>query len=379
MNKLPKTHKHKKYKLKTKQDIKRARPTGLAQNQNKHNHNKPQNINTKKNILNKPIIKNLMLTSHSINLPNNKKNATHTNNNKTVTKQILQKIHIYEARPNSLAPYQTKQTYNKHSKYNPKINKIKRQNSVHKKQQHSKPTTSQAFSLRSILLLSGDIETNPGPMPNILQTHPSTHKNRCKMYFIECTIKLLPEYQHLATQFSPILNLAHPKHQDTIIDYPHLSKYIYNNLHHPPPRILYALITTISPVIETCNHLLTQTPTPDWTTIILEKMATLQNPPERHIITTHPYTQFINTNQNIINPSNTIHKELYNFIRQTNGPLNIQLITNQFPFLPEKLLTEALKYKEPLHEYSHPPLLPTLPTPRPQENQITNPNTHLIT
>jgi hypothetical protein len=97
-------------------------------------------------------------------------------------------------------------------------------------------------------------------MPNILQTHPSTHRNKCKIYFIECTIKLQPEYQHLAKQFSPIIKLTHPKHQDTITAYPYLSRYIYRNQHHPPPHILYALITTISPIIETCNHLLIQTP-----------------------------------------------------------------------------------------------------------------------
>ncbi len=66
--------------------------------------------------------------------------------------------------------------------------------------------------LHLLLLLCGDIETNPGPMPYILKTHPPPHKNRCKMYFIACTIKLHPEYQHLEKQFSPIINLTHPNH-----------------------------------------------------------------------------------------------------------------------------------------------------------------------
>jgi hypothetical protein len=202
-------------------------------------------------------------------------------------------------------------------------------------------------------------------MPNILLKHPSTHKNRCKKYFIECTIKLQPEYQHLAKKFSPIINLTHPMHHDTIIDYPYLSRYIYKNQHHPPPRILYALITTISPVIETCNHILIQTPEPDWTTIILERMASLQNPPERHITSTHPYTHFLQTNQNIINPPNTIHKELYTFIQQSNRPLTLQMLTDKFPFLPAKLLSESLKCKEPIHEYFHPPPPPNIPTSKP--------------
>ena len=202
----------------------------------------------------------------------------------------------------------------------------------------------QTFSLHLLLLISGDIETNPGPMPNVLQTHPSTHRNRGKMYFIECTIKLKPEYQHLAQQFSSIIKRTHPEHQDIIIKYPHLARFMYINQHHPPPRISYAIITTISLVIETCNHILMENPEPEWTTTVLERMTILQNPPERHITNTHPYTKFLQTNQDIINPPNTIHKELYTFIKQSNEPLTIQLMTDKFLFLPEKLLTESLKY-----------------------------------
>ena len=177
--------------------------------------------------------------------------------------------------------------------------------------------------LHLLLILSGDIETNPGPMPNVLQFYPPSHKNRCKRYFIECTIKLQPEYQHLPKQFFPIINITYPNHQDTTTVYPHLSRYIYQNQHHPPPRILYALITTISPVIKTCNHILIQTLGPDWTTKVLEQMASLQNPPERHINTPHPYTQFLQTNQDIINPPNNINKKLYNFINQNTKPLTL--------------------------------------------------------
>ncbi len=187
-------------------------------------------------------------------------------------------------------------------------------------------------------MLSGDIEPNPGPMPNLLQKHPNPHKNRCKIYFIPCTIKLQPEYQHIAKQFSPSINITHPNHNNTTTNYPHLSNYICQNIHHPPPRILYALITTLSPSIETCNILLAQTPTPDWTTLLLEQMATLQNPPERHIQNTHPYTLFTQTNQKLINPPNSIHKEIYEFIETQNQNINLETLTNKFPFLPEKLL-----------------------------------------
>ena len=48
------------------------------------------------------------------------------------------------------------------------------------------------------LLQYGDTEPNPGPMPNVLHRHPTTHKRIANTYFISNTIKLHPEYQHLA-------------------------------------------------------------------------------------------------------------------------------------------------------------------------------------
>ena len=42
-------------------------------------------------------------------------------------------------------------------------------NTIHKKQQQqNKNLTNQTLFLQLLLLRSGDIETNPGPMPNIL-------------------------------------------------------------------------------------------------------------------------------------------------------------------------------------------------------------------
>ena len=261
-------------KTKNPKHLKRARPPGLAQN-------------SKKN---------------KTNIIQNHYNITHTNK------------HSHKPKIKNL-PHKTKLKSTK----NKKRIKTRNKNIKAKKQN---PTKNLTLSFKLLLIRGGDIETNPGPMPNILHAHPPAHKNRSKIYFTECTIKLKPEYYHLAKQFSPNINPTHPEHPSTITKYPHLARYIQQNQHHPPPCILYALITTISPIIETCNHLLIQTPEPDCTTTILERMALLQNPPERHILTTHPYTQFIQTNQNIINPPATIHKDIYNFIKQ-NEPLNI--------------------------------------------------------
>ena len=142
------------------------------------------------------------------------------------------------------------------------------------------------------LLKSGDIETNLGPMPNILEAHPPPHRRRYKTYFIECTIKLQPEYQHIAKTFSPVLKNDHLNHINASRNFPYLTRYLILNRHHPKARILFALITTISPNINSCEHQLILIPNPDWTSILLEKMTTLRNPPERHINTPHPYTQF---------------------------------------------------------------------------------------
>jgi len=181
------------------------------------------------------------------------------------------------------------------------------------------------------------------------------------MYFIPCIIKLQPEYQHLAKQFASTINITHHQHNTSTTDYPHLSRYIHQNQHHPPPRLLFALIITISPKLKICNQLLIQTPIPDWTTLLLGKMALLQNPPERHITTPHPYTQFKNINQDIIKSPNCMYIEFYDFIKQTEEPPNLQIMKDKFPYLPENLLIETLKCNDTLEEYSHPLPLPNMP------------------
>ena len=46
------------------------------------------------------------------------------------------------------------------------------------------------FLNKLILLKCGDIEPNPGTMPNILHTHHATYIKRANIYFIPNTIKL---------------------------------------------------------------------------------------------------------------------------------------------------------------------------------------------
>ena len=233
------------------------------------------------------------------------------------------------------------------------------------------------------LLQCGDIEPNPGPMPDILRTHPAAHKKRAKTYFIPNTIKLQPEYQHIASTFAPILRHNHPLYNQTTITYPHLHQYIQTQNHSPPTHVLYALIITINPSIATCNNILAQPRTHHfndiWTNTLIIRLSNLTNPPERHILTQHPYTKFIENNQGLIHPKNSIHTDLYKYIHNHETPPTPITLQIQFPFLSVKLVTESLRCLENINEYSHPPPLPNIPTPTPRTNTNTDHETNIIT
>ena len=239
------------------------------------------------------------------------------------------------------------------------------------------------FINKLTLLQCGDIEPNPGPMPNILQTHPASHRKRAKTYFIPNTIKLQPEYQHIASTFAPILSHNHPLHNQTIITYSHVHQYIQTQNYSPPTHILYALIITINPSINTCNNILAQPHiyhfNDIWTNTLIIRLANLTNPPERHILTQHPYTMFIENNQDIIHPKNSIHTDLYKYIHNQENPPTPITLQNKFPFLPAKLITESLRCLENINEYSHPPPLPDTSTPIPRTTTNTNHETNIIT
>ena len=216
------------------------------------------------------------------------------------------------------------------------------------------------FINKQMLLKCGDIETNPRPMPNILKIHPPSHKKRCKTYFIPCTIKLQPEYQHIAKTFFSILKINHLSHINAIRNFPRLAQHLDQIKEHPNPKVLFALITTINPDINACEHQLNRNPNFVWTITLLERMNNLNNPPERHIATLHPYTKFIQDNQSLINPPNTIHKEVYNYIHLTRESLSLQKLNNKFSFLLNNLLKETLNFFEPITYYIHPPPLPII-------------------
>ena len=78
-----------------------------------------------------------------------------------------------------------------------------------------------------------------------------------------------------------------------------------------------------------------------------------------------------------MSPSNTIHKQLYDFIHHHPRPLSFTNLKNKFPFLPTSLLTQALQCHKPIPTYHHPPLptlsppsIPHNPTPTMHPSQI---------
>ena len=298
-----------------------------------------------------------------------RKTTNHTSKNNTntyfTTQPLTFKIH---ALPNLYST--TKFTFTKYLKLNKQKPKIIQTHGYY-------------FINKLTLLQCGDIEPNPGPMPNILRTHPTAHKKRAKKYFIPNTIKLQPEYQHIASTFAPILKTNHPLHQQTNTKYPYLQQYITTHSHSPQPHILYALIITIHPSITICNNTLAQPHTYDfndiWTNTLIIRLANLNNPPERHILTPHPYTTFIENNQDIINPKNSIHTELYKSIHNQETPPTPNTLQRKFPFLPDKLITESLRCLENINEYSHPPPLPNIPIHTPSTITSTNHETNIIT
>ena len=250
-------------------------------------------------------------------------------------------------------------------------------------QQTTKQYQGYQYMNKLALLQCGDIEPNPGPMPDILRSHPTKHRQMAKTYFIPNTIKLHPEYQHLAQSFAPILKPNHESHQQSILTFSHLHQYIQTLNHPPPPHILYAVITTIDPSIHNCNNILAQPNAHhfniEWTNTLINKLANLNNPPERHILTPHPYTKFITTHQDIIHPQNTIHEELYTFIHSHETPPHPTIIQRKFPSLPITLISESLRCFENINEYSHPPPLPNIPTQTTRTNINTNQETNIIT
>ena len=114
--------------------------------------------------------------------------------------------------------------------------------------------------------------------------------------------------------------------------FPNLSLYIIQNQQFLAPNILFALITTLSPDINTCEHLI-QNFNPNSSSI----------PPKIQIHIIHSETQLMQDNHNLINSPLTLHKSIYEIIHQNLDPPNPQALKDKYPYLPKNFLKETLR------------------------------------
>jgi hypothetical protein len=184
---------------------------------------------------------------------------------------------------------------------------------------HPSHSTIQKISLTSLLLRYGNIEPNPGPCPHLIINLPPDYNTRSSSYFLPKTIKLKPEYQHIAQNFAPHLLNTHPIYPQKTLSHPHLYHFIQTNNSHPSPRILYTIILAMSASPDTCESKLQYLPNPPFVQIILTHLSQLSIPRETHLTTPHPFDLFQQANADIMYPSNTIHMQLYDLYTNILG------------------------------------------------------------
>jgi hypothetical protein len=100
---------------------------------------------------------------------------------------------------------------------------------------------------------------------------------------------------------------------------------------------------------------------------------------EQLTFTTHPYNQFLIDNQELISLPKTIHRKLYEYITQNLSQVTFETTKTNFSFLPDTLITKALKCTLPLEGYRHPPQNTVHPNIRHNNLEYTNHATYLTT
>jgi hypothetical protein len=184
---------------------------------------------------------------------------------------------------------------------------------------HPSHSTIQKISLTSLLLRCGDIEPNPGPCPHLIINLPPDYNTRSSSYFLPKTIKLKPEYQHIAQNFAPHFLNTHPIHPQKTLSHPYLHHFIQTHNSHPSPRIFYTLILAMSLSPDRCELKLQYLPNLPFVQIILTHLSQLPIPPETHLTIPHPFDLFQQANADIMYPSNTIHMQLYDLYTNILG------------------------------------------------------------
>jgi hypothetical protein len=224
------------------------------------------------------------------------------------------------------------------------------------------------FHNKKILLKCGDIESNPGPRPILLLNHPQVHREKQKTYFFNKTIQIKPEYNHILELFKPYLN-----HTQTTNTNPHLTQFCRNNNHCLESYLFYAILITLAPTPTQFNQLIAKNST-QWTTNLIKILIECPNPLPTD---QHKLLKFHSENPHFTKPLESIQKELYSFI--TTEQPNLAAIQHKFPYLPEKMILEALKCLQPIPSFTDPNPIQNHPPINPQYIPYTNPTTKMLT
>jgi hypothetical protein len=223
------------------------------------------------------------------------------------------------------------------------------------------------FYNKKALLQCGDIECNHGPRINLLVNHPQIHHERQKTCFFNKTTQIKPEYNHIFELFKPYLN-----YPSTINTNQHLIQFCINNNQCPQSYLFYAILITLAPTLTQSNQLIANNST-QWTTYLIKNLIECPNPKSTNL---HKLQKFYLENPHIITPLSSIQNKLYSFI--TIERPNITTLQQKFPYLPEKMINEALKCLQPIPNFTHPNPIQYYPPINPHHTPHTNPDTKMI-
>ena len=194
-----------------------------------------------------------------------------------------------------------------------------------------------------IILLGGDIHTNPGPSPHILENLPIEYTQRQKQYFIHNTTTLKSQYAHLEELFGLYLHKTTSQTQSH--DLTHIRKHSSLLSAYPINHQIYAFIIAYSPIPNICNQLMSNNLDPRCLTILRR----LHNQPPN----TYPTKQHITPTS--ITQITTL-AQVYSYINDNIAKghlINMQNLSNKFPHIPHKILEELIKCTQPIRGY-HP-------------------------
>ena len=192
------------------------------------------------------------------------------------------------------------------------------------------------------MLLSGDIQTNPGPSPHILKNLPKEYTQRQQQHFTHNSITLKVQYAHLEGLFNPYITqtTTPPQNQDL----PHIRHHSLTLSKYPTHHLLYTFIIVYSPIPDTCNQLMTNDLDPRCL-VILQRLHNTPNnihSNPRCINTPTPNTQ-INT---ITHAYSRINDNI------ARGKLtNLHDLKTELPHILHKILEELTKCTQTIKGY----------------------------